>query len=345
MQGGIILGSSGIGQTTIGFDYLFPHRSLLALETVAHLGLLFYMFLVGLEVDMKPVIKAPKKALSIAVAGFLLPFPVGYGLHYMFVGENHRGGPAAAKYGPIFWGIALSTTNFPDLAQILEDLKLLHSEIGRTALSAAVITDVFTWALLITSVATVKEGEVYTAIFGSAFLIFCLVVLRPALSWIISRKSNDDYSDYHLCFVLTGVVACGFISDACGCQSIVGGFMLGLIMPKGELKKALMEKVEDFISVFMMPLFFIVIGFRTNRSEILGGEFGMGKIIGVLVLAFVAKIVSTFGAAVFINKMTPRDGLAMGLLMNTKGLLSLIVINAGRNVKVQKTLLACHFNI
>ncbi|PON67899.1 Cation/H(+) exchanger CHX21/CHX [Trema orientale] len=332
--GGLLLGVSGLAGTELGFDRLFPHRSLLTLETIANLGLLFYMFLVGLEVDMKPVLKAPKKALTIAVAGFLLPFPVGYALHYMFIGDDLSNGADTIKYGPIFWGIALCTTNFPDLAQILGDLKLLHSEIGHTALSAAVITDFFSWGILVFSIATVKEGEVYTMIFGSAFVIFCLLALRPALSWAIRRKANAGFDNHHICFVLAGVVACGYVSDACGCHSILGGFMLGVIMPKGELKRALMERVEDFISGLLMPLYFLITGLRANRKEVLNGQFGIASIIGVWVIAFAAKIVSTFVAAVFVNKMKPRDGVALGLLMNTKGMLTLIVVNSARNVKV-----------
>lgn len=327
------MGPSGIGFTPIGVK-IFSQRSVLTLETIANLSLVFYMFLVGLEVDIKPVLQAPKKALSIAIAGFLIPFPVGYGLHYFFVGDNSSGGPAAAQFGPIFWGIALSTTNFPDLAQILEDLKLLHSEIGRTVLSAAVITDFFSWGLLVISVATVKDGQVFTLIFGSLFVIFCLVALRPALNAAVRDENNSHFEDYQIGIVLAAVIACGYITDAFGCHSILGGFMLGVVMPKGELKRVLMEKLDDFITGIMMPLYFIVVGLRTNRSHVFNGQFEVVKIVAVLVLAFGAKLISTFFAAVFINKMSPRDGMAMGFLMNTKGMLSLIVINSARNVKV-----------
>ncbi|XP_062119304.1 cation/H(+) antiporter 15-like [Humulus lupulus] len=334
MQGGILLGSSGIARTAFGYDYLFPPKTIMTLETVANLGLLFYMFLVGLEVDIKPISQTSKKALTISIAGFLLPFPVGYALHYMLVGDDIAAGRDAAMFGPVFWGLALSTTNFSDLAMILEDLKLLHTEIGRTALSASVVTDGIAWVLLVVVVSTIKDMHVYTVVLGSAFVIFSLLALRPAISWFIQRHARAQYEDSHICFVLTGVVACGYITDACGCHSILGGFMLGLIIPKGELKRVLMEKVEDFISGILLPLFFLITGLRTNRQDILHGQLPVITIIGVIVLAFVVKIISTFVAAVFFNKMTPRDGLTLGLLMNTKGLLALIVINSARNEKI-----------
>ena len=211
---------------------------------------------------------------------------------------------------------------------------------GRTALSAAVITDFFSWLLLVVSMAIVNNSQVYTVVFSAAFVAFSLLVLRPALAWAVRRASHavdaaGGYNDYHLSFLLALVVVFGYATDACGCHSIVGGFMLGLIMPKGELKERLMEKVEDFISGLMMPIFFVIIGLRTNHTEVFAGQFGAGTIAAILGIAFVAKIFGTFVTAVFVNKMKPRDGLALGVLMNTKGLLALIVISSARDFKVR----------
>ncbi|KAF4353221.1 hypothetical protein F8388_014689 [Cannabis sativa] len=309
--GGTLIGSSGIARTPIGFKFLFPQSGVMILETVAHLGLIFYMFLVGLEIDIRPISKTPKKALIIAAAGFLLPFPVGYALHYMFVGNAMDSGPIAAKYGPIFWGIALSTTNFPDLAQVLEDMKLLHSEIGRTALSAAAVTDVFSWIILVVTLSIVKGVHVNTIIFGSIFLIFNVTTVRPILHWILRRKQNQE-EDYNIYFVLTGVVLFGYITDSLGLHSIIGGFVFGLIMPKQkELKTILMERIEDFVSGIMIPLFFLIVGLRTNRQDVFEGQFGIWRIVGVVVVGFWVKIFSTLVSAVWLNEMSFRDGLAL----------------------------------
>ncbi|KAF3452658.1 hypothetical protein FNV43_RR03091 [Rhamnella rubrinervis] len=311
---------------------------MLTLETLGNLSLIYYLFLVGLEVDIKPILRAGKKPLSIALVGLIIPIPIGYALHKLATGHpSSTGGlySSRMKFGSIFWGIALATTNFPDLARILADLKLLHSEVGRIALSSAVITDLFSWILLVLSIAMASDGEYVTIAASIGFALVCLFALRPALAWLISRTSKDEsYNEYHIGFVLASVPLFGYLTDSCGCESMLGAFMLGVIMPKGELKNTLMEKVEDFVSGLMMPLFFLIIGLRTNRLGFGNKHISVGAYIIVVVLSFSAKVVSTFFAAVFMNNMSMRDGLALGLLMNTKGLLALIIISAGRDLKV-----------
>lgn len=298
------------------------------------------MFLVGLEVDVKPVLRAGKKPLSIALIGLIIPIPIGYALHGMIGYQDFSRDPAYGtrnKYGPLFWGIALATTNFPDLARILSTLKLLQSEVGKAALSSAVITDLFSWILLVLSIAIASDTALFTIIMSIFFVVICLFVLRPLVARLVARTikdESDNYTEYHICFVLAAVPLFGYITDSCGCQSMLGAFMLGVIMPKGELKNTLMEKVEDFVSGLLLPVFFLIIGLRTNTANLLDGNTSIMVIIVIFFLSFCAKVMSTFIAAVFMNNMSARDGLALGLLMNTKGLLALIVINAGRDLKV-----------
>lgn len=284
--------------------------------------------------------RAGKKPLSIALVSLLIPIPVGYALHSTMNNAQYADDTlygTSPKYGSIFWGIALATTNFPDLARILSDLKLLHSEVGRIALSSAVITDLFSWVLLVVATATASDGEAFTIVSSILFVGFCFLAVRPALSLLISFTSKhiDSLGEYHICFVLASVPLFGFITDSLGCQSILGAFMLGVIMPKGELKNLLMEKVEDFVSGLLMPLFFLIMGLRTNPIKFgVPGVMTVTTFLIILILAFCAKIISTFIAAVCFNRMSPRDGLALGFLMNTKGLLALIIISVGRDLEV-----------
>ncbi|XP_048329116.2 cation/H(+) antiporter 15 [Ziziphus jujuba] len=336
---GVILGPSFIGSSKVGTLYLFPFRSLLTLETIGNLSLIYYMFLVGLEVDIKPAMRAGKKPLSIALVSLLIPIPVGYALHRLMNNEPYDNDDlygSRPRYGPIFWGIALATTNFPDLARILSDLKLLHSEVGRIALSSAVITDLFSWVLLVVAIATASDGEAFTIVSSIFFVAMCFCAVRPVLAWLISLTSNDidRLGEYHICFVMALVPFFGFITDSLGSQSILGAFMLGVIMPKGELKNILMEKVEDFVSGLLMPLFFLIIGLRTDPVKFnVPGSITVITYIIILISAFCTKIISTFMASVCLNRMSPRDGLALGFLMNTKGLLALIIISVGRDLK------------
>ncbi|KAF3452659.1 hypothetical protein FNV43_RR03092 [Rhamnella rubrinervis] len=340
MLGGFILGPSAIGSTKLGTVLLFPFKTMLTLETLGNLSLIYYMFLVGLEVDMKPVSRAGKKPLSIALIGLVIPIPIGYALHGMMGYQDFSKDPAYGtrnRYGPLFWGIALATTNFPDLARILSTLKLLQSEVGKIALSSAVITDLFSWILLVLSIAIASDTTMYTITTCILFVAICLFVVRPFVAWLVSRTIRDDsdsYNEYHIYFVLAAVPLFGYITDSCGCQSMLGAFMLGVIIPEGELKNTLMEKVEDFVSGLLMPIFFLIIGLRTNTKNLFDGTTSVAVVIMIFFLGFCAKVMSTFIAAVFMNNMSARDGMALGLLMNTKGLLALVVINAGRDLKV-----------
>ncbi|XP_022153450.1 cation/H(+) antiporter 15-like [Momordica charantia] len=330
---GVLLGPSVLGLNDFFVKYIFALKSLLALETVANLSLVYYIFLVGLELDMAPIVRAGGKSISIALLGLILPIPVGIGLHHL-INSNHnkpKMGEAAA-HGPLFWGISLAATNFPDLSRILSDVKLLHSEIGRTALSAAVITDLCSWLLLVITMSISNAGKYYAVSSTFVFVCTCLFLLRPALKWLIRVSSKDgNYNEFHICFVMTGVVACGLITDACGSHSIVGAFMWGVIMPKGELKDMIMGKVEDLVKSILMPTFFLVTGLRVDWSSI-SKDSDWGLVVLIIFLAASAKIVSTFLVAIFCN-MPPREGLTLGSLMNTKGLLALIIISAGRDMQ------------
>ncbi|XP_038881334.1 cation/H(+) antiporter 15-like [Benincasa hispida] len=330
---GVLMGPSLLGWTDLFSKYVFAWKSLLALETVANLSLVYYIFLVGLELDMAPIVRAGGKSISIALLGILLPIPVGIGLHHLINSNRnkHKMSPATA-HGPLFWGISLATTNFPDLSRILSDVKLLHSEIGRTALSAAVITDLCSWVLLVITMSISNVGKYYAVTSTFIFVCMCIFLFRPALKWLIRVSSKDgNYNEFHICFVMTGVVACGLITDACGTHSIVGAFMWGVIVPKGELKDMIMGKVEDLVKSILMPTFFVVTGLRVN-CNIIFEESDWVLVSLIIFLATSAKIVSTFLVAIFCN-MPPREGLTLGSLMNTKGLLALIIISAGRDMQ------------
>ncbi|KAL6180413.1 hypothetical protein ACLB2K_047076 [Fragaria x ananassa] len=343
---GVLFGPSAIGNIDVIRRTTLSFNSLLTLETIANLGLVYYMFLLGLELDFRPVIRAGKKALSIAVAGILVSVPVGWGLHYYVLrNQSHtdlKGDEQERllKRGPLFWGISLATTNFADLARILADLKLLQSEIGRLALSAAVISDMFSGFFFMIAMAFVNFNWWLVGL-TSVFIAVFIFVVRPALSWVLHiTTKKDSHNELHVCFILSWIVICGFITDACGAHSIVGAFMLGAIMPKElELKSFLVERIGNFVSSMMMPLFYLVVGLRFNVDRILyvrkKEPNGTTKfdVMVVVALAFTAKLVATSIAAL-INKIKLRDSLILGVLMNTKGLLALIILSSARDLKV-----------
>jgi Kef-type K+ transport system membrane component KefB len=323
----VLLGQSGLGAIGLFFSYVFPFKSLVPLETVANLSVVYYMFLVGLETDVSLILRAGKKAYCVAFAGIIFAFPAGYSLFH-----NLRPKPNIPGSG-LFWATALACTNFQELARILAEVKLLRSEVGRTALTSSMISDLSSWVLLVLTQAVLEKGRQIALVSTIAFMLFLAFAVRPALKWVIQRVSKEDnYNDFHVCCVLTGVILCGFISDACGAHSVAGAFMLGVIMPKGELKDTLVERVEDFVSGFMMPLFFVILGIRTHINKIAFGTT-VGHAFLIIGLACTPKILSTCLVSLFF-KMSALDSLALGLLMTTKGLLSFIILSSGRTRKV-----------
>ncbi|XP_034203501.1 cation/H(+) antiporter 15-like [Prunus dulcis] len=265
-----ILGGMALGVVIFLKSNIFPLSSLLTLETAGNFALVYHMFLVGLELDFKPILRAGKKSLSIALVGIVFCVLVGFGLfrYLLYRDFDYQTKAKGTKYGPFFWGIALATTNFSDLAGILADLKLLYSDIGGLALSASVISDLCSWFLLLTVMAIVNHNQILAVTSTLAFVGLCVFVVRPALSRIINRiregARESNNIDYHglTCYVMAGVVLCGLITDAGGSHSMVGPFIFGAIMPRGEFSNTLIEKLRTFVPVVLMPIYYSVNGVR-----------------------------------------------------------------------------------
>ncbi|GKV21617.1 hypothetical protein SLEP1_g31578 [Rubroshorea leprosula] len=334
--GGIVLGPSVLGRNQGFANKIFPLRSVMVLETMANVGLLYFLFLVGVEMDISVIRRTGKKALAIAVVGMILPFVVGACFSFLLPSKMH-----VTTQGTfiLFLGIALSVTAFPVLARILAELKLINTEIGRLALSSALVNDMCAWILLALAVALAENdtsslASLWVILSSTAFVFFCIFVVRPGISWMIRRTpEGESFSEFHICLILTGVMICGFITDAIGTHSVFGAFVFGLIIPNGPLGVTLIEKLEDFVSGLLLPLFFAISGLKTDISYIRGGST-WGIMIVVIVLAFAGKVAGTLLVAAVFYQMPVREGFTLGLLMNTKGLVEMIVLNVARDQKV-----------
>lgn len=246
----------------------------------------------------------------------------------------------------VFMGVALSITAFPVLARILAELKLLTTQIGETAMAAAAFNDVAAWILLALAVALAGNGEgggekksplvsVWVMLSGVGFVVFMLVVIRPGMKWVAKRGSleNGVVRESFVCLTLAGVMVSGFATDLIGIHSIFGAFVFGLTIPKdGEFGQRLIERIEDFVSGLLLPLYFATSGLKTDVAKI-RGAVSWGMLGLVVVTACVGKIVGTFAVAVMV-KVPAREALTLGFLMNTKGLVELIVLNIGKEKKV-----------
>ncbi|KAH6798442.1 cation/H+ exchanger 20 [Perilla frutescens var. frutescens] len=338
--GGILLGPSALGRDKHFMAWIFPPWSIPILESVASIGLLFFLFLVGLELDLNSIRRSWRPASGIAVAGISLPFVFGVGI--TFLTRKALKSPAQPEFAPnlMFIGVSLSITAFPVLARILAELKLLTTGVGETAMAAAAINDIVAWVLLALAVAVASGGKdaslipIWILLSALGFVAFMLVVIRPAMTLLIRKCSLNSVGEGpHIIIILAGVMLAGFTTDMIGIHAILGAFVLGMTIPKsGELPAKLITRMEDFVSGLLLPLYFASTGLKTDISKIRGGE-EWGMLAVVTAAACAGKILGTFAVAMMCT-IPVRESLALGVLMNTKGLVELIVLNIGREKKV-----------
>ncbi|KAK8498978.1 hypothetical protein V6N11_037744 [Hibiscus sabdariffa] len=335
--GGILLGPSVLGRSKSYLEAIFPPKSHTVLDTLASIGLLFFLFLAGLEIDPTALRQTGKTALAIAVAGIAFPFALGIGSSILLRATISKGVNASAFL--IFMGVALSITAFPVLARILAELKLLTTNVGRMAMSAAAVNDVAAWILLALAVAlsgssTSPVVSLWVFLSGCAFVICLVLTVPPVFKWMAGRcHDGEPVEETYICAILAIVLAAGFVTDAIGIHAMFGAFVVGVLFPKeGPFAHALVEKVEDLVSGLFLPLYFVSSGLKTNVATIQGLQ-SWGLLCLVIFTACIGKIVGT--VVVSLSCKVPfREALTLGFLMNTKGLVELIVLNIGKDRKV-----------
>ncbi|KAI4349285.1 hypothetical protein L6164_009894 [Bauhinia variegata] len=338
---GIVLGPSALGRSKIFMNLVFPSWSTPILESVASIGLLFFLFLVGLELDLHSIRRSGKRAFSIAAAGISLPFIFGVAVTFLLQKvihfENHKVGYVQLV---MFMGVSLSITAFPVLARILAELKLLTTQMGETAMAAAALNDVVAWILLALALALEGGGHkgplvsIWVLFSGVAFVGFMLLVTRPLMNRVgqMGSREHQALGEACICVTLAGVMLSGFVTDLIGIHSIFGAFVFGLTIPKGEFAGEVTKRIEDFVSTLLLPLYFASNGLKTNVATLKSAE-AWGILALVISTTSAGKILGTFVAAM-VCMIPVRESLTLGFLMNTKGLVELIVLNIGREKKV-----------
>ncbi|PSS02943.1 Cation/H(+) antiporter like [Actinidia chinensis var. chinensis] len=234
--------------------------------------------------------------------------------------------------GALVWGVALSVTGLPVLAKILAKLKLLYTDIGKTAMSAALANEISSWVGLTVMISLGNNARKapWALMSTIGFIVFCVFVITPSIIWTIRRTLKEGYySEETICVILTSVLACGLATDLFGTNSMIGAFVFGLMIPNGLLGPRFLEVLKGFVEDVLMPVFFTASGFRTNFGT-LTSYSSWFLVAAVIAVACLSKVVSTLVVA-FFHGMPLREGVALGVLMNTKGILALIAINTGRD--------------
>ncbi|KAI0129587.1 putative K(+)/H(+) antiporter protein [Xylariales sp. AK1849] len=342
--GGILLGPSVLARIPGFKDAIFPTASIPVLNNVANLGLILFLFLIALELDIRLFTQNWRVALSVGLAGMILPFALGvgiaYGLYHQFPSTN----PIGFGVFALFVGTALAITAFPVLCRILSELNLLSSSVGVTVLAAGVGNDVVGWVLLALCVALVNNGSGLTALWvllvAVGWVLFLVFAIRPAFHWALRKTGSiqNGPTQGMVALTLLLVLTSAWFTSIIGVHAIFGGFLVGLICPHdGGFAIKLTEKVEDLVTVLFLPLYFAFSGLNTNLG-LLNDGITWGYVIAIIAIAFAGKIAGGTLAAKGM-KLVWRESFTIGVLMSCKGLVELIVLNIGLEAKIlsQKT--------
>lgn len=339
MVAGIVLGPSVFGTLAPGAShFLFPPDSLGSLRLLSQVGIILFMFVVGMELDLKHVRSKADTAIMVSHISIILPFFLGV-LFSLFIYRAYAVANTSFIAFALFMGIAMSITAFPVLARILEDRHLTKTVLGSTALTCAAIGDVTAWSMLAFVVAIVKAGAmtqaVITIVLAAAFMALTFFVIKPALERCVTRRVAEDAapSKSVMVGILVLVFASALFTEAIGIHALFGAFLTGIVMPQNaRFRFHLQDRLENFSSVFLLPLFFAFTGLRTQIG-LLDDWNGWMACAGLILLATAGKL----GGAMFTARwtgMTWHDSFALGALMNTRGLVELIVLNVGYDLGI-----------
>ncbi len=339
---GIMLGPSLLGLIAPAVaTALFPPQTIPYLGVLSQIGLIFFMFLIGLELDPKYL----KSQLDVAVltshVSILVPFSLGTLLSLLIYPLVSNASVSFTAFA-LFLGAAMSITAFPVLARIITENNLQGTRLGTLALTCAAVDDVTAWCLLALAIAVARNSSIdalWTVIESILYIAFMLIVVRKFLRQLSTHYDrNQRLNQFTLAGIYMGVVASALITELIGIHLIFGAFLLGAVMPKhAELTRELAQKTEDFVLTFLLPIFFAYSGLRTQIGLL--NSPVMWVLCGAIVaVAIVGKYAGTYGAARFCG-IDKREASALGWLMNTRGLTELIVLNIGLSLNVISPLL------
>ncbi|MFY9622145.1 MAG: cation:proton antiporter [Pyrinomonadaceae bacterium] len=338
MVAGILLGPSLLGWVAPNLSAsLFPPDSLPLLFGLNQIGLLLFMFLVGLELDTKQLRQLGHLAVVISHTSIIVPFLLGVGVAFYLY--PRLADPAMSFTGfVLFMGAAMSVTAFPVLARILTERNLLGTRLGTLTIACAAVDDVTAWCLLAAIIAIVRAefGHLswWQMLIGFGFYLgLMLFLLRPIVRNLVVKRWAYKLSDKGLAVLLLCMLASSWATEWLGIHALFGAFFAGAMMPKEKaFTTAIREKLRPLVIVLLIPLFFAFTGLRTNIGLISGSEM-----IAYCALIFFVAVAGKFGGSTLAARIMGvpwREAAAIGILMNTRGLIELVILNIGLDVGI-----------
>jgi Kef-type K+ transport system membrane component KefB len=339
MIAGIALGPSLLGWLAPSvYNAIFPTASLVALNSVSQVGILLFLFLIGLELNLSILNKVGHTAFVTSLASVIVPFIMGFALAYYLYAKLSDSSVSIINFS-IFIGAAISVTAFPVLARILIERQLFHTRIGTIAITSAAVVDVMAWVFLAIAILLVR-GQGLLSQLGITFvslLLFLAVmigVIRPLLRKLtIIYKKRGEITQGVLAIVVVILLASAFITEWIGIHALFGAFIAGAIMPKDEdFAHHLSNTFQDITVVLFLPIFFAFTGLKTSINLLSGANL-WGYCLVIIATAIIGKL----GGAMFAARATGlewREAGAVGILLNTRGLMELVLLTIGLDAKI-----------
>ena len=335
---GIFLGPSLVGMYFPEYSaFLFPAASLGNLGFLSQIGLILFMYVIGMELDLKVLKNKANDAVVISHASIIIPFALGIGLSYFIYQKFAPTGVEFLSFS-LFMGIAMSITAFPVLARIVQERGIHKTRLGTIVITCAAADDITAWCLLAAVIAIVKAGSftssLYIILMATTYVALMLIVVKPFLKKIGDLyATKDNLSKPVVAIFLLTLIISSYCTEVIGIHALFGAFITGAIMPDiSKFRNLFIEKVEDVAVILLLPLFFVFTGLRTQIGLI--NDPYLWKITGAIILvAVVGKFLGSALAAKFVGQNW-QDSLTIGALMNTRGLMELIVLNIGYDLGV-----------
>lgn len=334
---GILLGPSLLGRVapSVGV-FLFPPSVVPILGVLAEIGVVLYMFLVGLELDTNLLSRRGHAAVAISHASIIVPFLSGAVLALYLYPLLSSGGISFTSFS-LFLGVSMSVTAFPVLARILTDRRMHKSRMGAMTLTCAAVDDVTAWCMLAVVVSIVQaktSGAIWTIAMAMAFIATLLFIVRPLMTRLAAVYGNRGrLTQGVMAALFVALLVCALFTDVIGIHAVFGAFALGAVIPHDSgMARDLTDRLEDLLVVLLLPAFFAFTGLRTQISLVAGPAQWMMCALIILVASF-----GKFGGSALAARLTGlrwRDSAALGILMNTRGLVELIVLNIGLDLGV-----------